>query len=239
MDDFSGRKVPRTGEKDPVQAATRDAGRSTSGLICINVAAPDARRMRMFMQKRAPMMAGMIDSLREEHRNFGKLLDVLEGEIELTSVGGDPDWNVLHAIASYFCEYPDRGHHPKEDAVFRRLQARFPEAARPVGDLLGEHQEVRLRVQRFRDHIQSIFLEDVLPRERLVGAARAFMDAEWRHMQREEEMFYPLAEKHLAEYDWQWIGSQLRSERDLQFRQGIEQVFQIVRNSQLARESSN
>jgi hemerythrin-like domain-containing protein len=184
-------------------------------------------------------MAGMIDSLREEHRNFAKLLDVLEREIERIAATGDPDWNVLHAVAGYFCEYPDRSHHPKEDAVFRRLQVKFPELAKWVGGLLREHLEVRLRVQRFRDHIQSIFLEDVLPRENLVNSARAFLDAERRHMKREEEIFFPVAEKLLAEDDWQWIGSQLRSERDLLLSEGVEQVFQVVRDSQLAREPNN
>jgi hemerythrin-like domain-containing protein len=193
----------------------------------------------MFVQKGAPMTAAMIDSLREEHRNFAELLDVLEREIERTAVAGNPEWNVLHTIACYFCEYPDRSHHPREDAVFRRLQVKFPELAKLVGDLLKEHLEVRLRVQRFRDHIQSIFLEDVLPRERLIDSARAFIDAERRHMKREEEIFFPVAEKLLAEDDWQWIGSQLRSERDPQFRQGIEQIFQVVRDSLLARESSS
>src|SRR5579863_1736179 len=118
-------------------------------------------------KKGTPQMAGIIDSLRAEHRNIAKLLDVLERELDRAAVAGDPDWSVLHGVASYFCDYPDRCHHPKEDAVFSRLAAKFPGKARSVGDLLGEHQAVRLRAQRFRDHIQSIFLEDVLPRETL------------------------------------------------------------------------
>ena len=176
-------------------------------------------------------MAAIIDSLRKDHRNIARLLDMLEREIEMAAAAGNPDWSLLHGIATYFCDYPDRCHHPKEDAVFRRLQARFPVEAAPIGDLLREHQEVRLRVQRFRDHLQSIFLEDVLPREKLVGAARAFIDAERRHMKREEEIFFPLAERLLTDEDWQGIGWRLSSELDPLFMADAEREFEAVRNA--------
>lgn len=204
-------------------------------LICINVTAPAAGTMSV-CKKGTSQMAVLINSLREEHRNIAKLLDILEREIERAAMAGDPDWNVLHGIVSYFCDYPDRCHHPKEDAIFSRLQARNPDSASAIGDLHGEHQAVRLRAQRFRDHIQSIFLEDVLPRERLVGSARAFIDAERRHMMKEEEMFFPLAEKLLSEEDWQAIESQLGSELDPLLRASVEQEYQAVRDALYARE---
>jgi hemerythrin-like domain-containing protein len=176
----------------------------------------------------------IIETLREEHRNITKLLDVLEREIELAAVASDPDWDVLNGIANYFCEYPDRCHHPKEDTIFERLQAKFPEEARSIGDLLREHRDVRLRVQRFRGHIQSIFLEDVLPREELIGSARAFIDAERRHMMKEQNIFFPAAEKLLVEEDWKWIESQLQNELDPLFQESVEHEFATVRERLLA-----
>ncbi len=175
-------------------------------------------------------MTDIIDTLREEHRNIAKLLDILQREIESAAVSSNPDWDVLQGIADYFCAYPDRCHHPKEDAIYRRLQAKFPGEAKSIGDLLREHQDVRSCVQRFRGQIQAIFLEDVLPRERLIGSARAFIDAERQHMMKEEEIFFPAAERFLVEEDWQWIKSRLRSELDPLFAESVEHEFKAVRD---------
>jgi len=176
-------------------------------------------------------MARMIDTLREEHLNIEKLLDVLGRETDLAATAGNPDWNLLHAITRYLCDYPDRCHHPKEDAILARMQAKFPEKAKTIGDLLRERQEVRLRAQRFRDLVQSVFFEDVLPREKLVGAARAFINAERRHMMKEEAIFFPVAEKLLAEEDWQEIKSQLQNRPDLLSMASTAREFQAVRDA--------
>jgi hemerythrin-like domain-containing protein len=179
-------------------------------------------------------MPGTIATLRGEHRNIAKLLDVLEHEMELAAGASNPDWDILNGIANYFCDYPDRCHHPKEDAVFRQLQERFPQEARSIGDLLKEHQEVRLRAQRFRGHIQSIFLEDVLPREKLIESARAFIHAERRHMLKEEEIFFPAAERLLKDEDWTRIEMQLRNERDPLFEECVEHEYESLRDQLLA-----
>ena len=174
----------------------------------------------------------ILEALRQEHRNTAELLDVLEHEI--ASLAGDPDWDVINGIANYFCDYPDRCHHPKEDTIFRRLQALFPEQAISIGNLLSEHQEVRLRAERFRGHVQSIFLEAVFPREELIASARGFIDAERLHMMKEEKMFLPAAEKLLVKEDWKWIESQLQSEFDPLFQESIERDFETLRDQLLA-----
>jgi hemerythrin-like domain-containing protein len=161
-------------------------------------------------------------------------LDAFEHEVGLVATASDPDWDVLHGIAKYFCDYPDRCHHPKEDAVFRQLQVKFPDEARSIGDLSREHKDVHSRVQRFRDHIQSIFRDAIVPRDGFIGAARTFVDAERQHMRKEEQIFFPLAEKLLVREDWQQVEAQLRAEHDPLFGDDIEQEFRIVRDRLLA-----
>ncbi len=182
-------------------------------------------------------MTSIIETLREEHRNISRLLDAFEREVGLVAVVSDPDWEVLHGIANYFCDYPDRCHHPKEDAVFRQLQVKFPDEARSVGNLPREHKDVHSRVQRFRDHLQSIFRDSIVSRDGFIGAARTFIDAERQHMRREEQVFFPLAEKLLVQEDWQKVETQLRAEHDPLFGDDIEQEFRIVRDRLLAWEA--
>lgn len=159
----------------------------------------------------AQQMANTIEDLREDHRKIVKLLNTLELEIELAASAADPDWDVLRETANYFCEFVDRYHHPKEDAVYRRLAAGFSEQAASIGDLMAEHRDVHARVHLFRGNIQAMFLDAIMARDRLVNAGKKFIEAERLHMQKEEELFFPVAERVLTQDDWAEIEANLKS----------------------------
>ncbi len=57
-------------------------------------------------------MTALIPVLRREHKNIARLLDTLEHQIGLLEKEARPDYDVLQDIAEYFCDYPDRCHHP-------------------------------------------------------------------------------------------------------------------------------
>ena len=48
----------------------------------------------------------IIERLSREHRNLEKLLAILERELEIFDRGDRPDYQVIHAIISYFEVYP-------------------------------------------------------------------------------------------------------------------------------------
>ena len=58
----------------------------------------------------------VVDTLREEHRNIARLLRALEHQVAIFSNADAPDYDVIVGVADYFLDYPDRCHHPKEDA---------------------------------------------------------------------------------------------------------------------------
>jgi hemerythrin-like domain-containing protein len=83
----------------------------------------------------------IIERLSQEHLNIEKLLAILERELEVFDRGDRADYEVIHAVISYFEVYPEVYHHPQEDLVFAKLRARDPAAAAKVGDLAREHQK--------------------------------------------------------------------------------------------------
>jgi hemerythrin-like domain-containing protein len=175
-------------------------------------------------------MTSLIQALLEEHRNIRRLLSLLDHQVGLLAMGADPDYDLLQGVANYFCDYPDRCHHPKEDAVFRQLQARDPAGAARVGDLAREHREAHARVRRFRDHIQAIFRNEIVPREAAVTAAQSFVNAEREHMKMEEEVFFPIAARALNEEDWRTVDGNLRAMQDPLFGDIVEEEFRGLRN---------
>lgn len=184
-------------------------------------------------------MTSVLETLHAEHRNISRLLNAMENQIERLGTGNSPDFDLLQSIANYFCDYPDRCHHPKEDAVFRQLQLRHPREAETVGDLAKEHRDAYARVRRFRDNIQAIFRDEILPRDSVLSAGRSFIDAEREHMKMEEELFFPLAASVLDEEDWQTIDDNLRQRQDPLFGEFVEEEFKILREFLLNWERDN
>jgi len=182
-------------------------------------------------------MPGMLRVLKEEHRNARRLLGMLDHNVGLLANGVDPDYELLLAVSGWFCEYPDRCHHPKEDALFHHLREKDPLAS-AVCDLAREHRDARARVGRFRDTIQALFREAVVPREKIVGAARSFIDAEREHMKMEEDVLFPLAMRTFDEGDWHKVEAAIDAARDPLFGVTVEEDFRLVHEALLAFEGT-
>src|SRR6476620_11823576 len=59
-----------------------------------------------------------------DHVNFARLLNLLEGEVDLLHDAGSPHYQLMLDIMYYMTHYSAVLHHPKEDLVFARLNAR-------------------------------------------------------------------------------------------------------------------
>lgn len=172
-------------------------------------------------------MALVIETLREEHRDIARLLDALEHQIDVFERADEPDYDVIRGVADYFLEFPDRCHHPKEDQVFARLKAADPKAAAEIGDLPSEHRLVHERIGRFARDLQALLGETDIARDVVVDAARQFIEAERRHMQMEEERFFPLAEKALTAEDWSILDRALAQSADPRFGDSAARLKQL------------
>jgi hemerythrin-like domain-containing protein len=184
-------------------------------------------------------MTSVIATLHEDHKNIARLLNAMENQIEKLAMASNPDYDLLLLIANYFCDYPDRCHHPKEDTIFRQLQATHPAEAATVGDLAKEHRDAYARVRRFRENIQAIFRDEILSRDSVITAGRSFINAEREHMKMEEELLFPLAASVLDEEDWKSIEGRLHQRQDPLFGEFVEEEFRILREFLLDWEREN
>jgi hemerythrin-like domain-containing protein len=131
-------------------------------------------------------MIRIIETLLEEHRNIEELLLVLERELNVFDRDEWPDYEIIQAIISYFQDYPDCCHHPKEDMVFEKLKARDPVAVESIGDLEAEHQNERQRLCRVADTIRNILTGRDVQRQTFDDIMRDFIKHERKQMEMEE-----------------------------------------------------
>jgi hemerythrin-like domain-containing protein len=174
-------------------------------------------------------MTKIIEILREEHRNIEELLLVLEQELNVFDRNEQPDYEILQAVISYFQDYPDCCHHPKEDMIFEKLKARDPVAAGGVGDLEAEHQNEGKRLQRVAQMIRSILTHHEVLRPTFDDIMRDFIEHERKHMEMEERVLFPAAVNALQPEDWAGIDAIWSEKKDTMFNVAIEEKCQSLR----------
>jgi hemerythrin-like domain-containing protein len=147
-------------------------------------------------------MTAVIEVLRREHCNIERLLCVLERQLNVFDRGGRPDYEIFQAVIEYFKDYPDSCHHPKEDLIFEKLQARNPLAAEMVGDLQAEHRKEAARLERIAQVVDAVLGDQDFVRLDVDAIIRDFIDHERQHMVMEERTVFPAALKALLPADW-------------------------------------
>jgi hemerythrin-like domain-containing protein len=157
-----------------------------------------------------------IRMMRDEHRS---ITAVLHGLQHLARSALDPAlrprFEVFRAMIHYIDAFPERLHHPKEEAyLFARLVERAPASLPLVERLRAEHVEGAERIRSLARLLAEF--EVSWPR-----GARAFASAiddyaafHWRHMRAEEEELLPLAERALTAEDWRAIGEAFAGDDD-------------------------
>ncbi len=180
-------------------------------------------------------MADLIGTLREDHDNARRLLDLLEHEADAFAAGEDADFDVIEGVIDYFRGYLDAYHHPLEDRIVARLKGAAPDRMQAVDDLLRQHQTLRRALHDVADDLDKMHIEVEMPRSRIVDGLKGFAQAYRSHMAGEEADFFPLAEAVLGAADWQAIQTEMTGQHDPLF--GGREGFDGLRKRLLAADS--
>ncbi|MGZ5183839.1 MAG: universal stress protein [Caldimonas sp.] len=149
--------------------------------------------------------------LRDEHRSLAAVLHALLAQVEAVP----PNPALLRAMLFYVEQFPERLHHPKEDAyLFHRLRRRTPNYDTLLDELHAQHAAGALQFVELRR------LLDSGDGPALVQAVRAFAQAQWRHMRDEEQLVLPAASLHLRPDDWREIAAAFAANADPRFGAG-------------------
>ncbi|MFQ5562417.1 MAG: hemerythrin domain-containing protein [Parvularculaceae bacterium] len=150
-------------------------------------------------------MRTIIDDLKKDHRRFERFLGWYEHEIAKLSGGGTPNYELLRLLSEYFSLFPDELHHKKEDMVYDVLAGYAAECCEAIHDLREEHVMISKLAGDFAREVEAVLNEQELPVALLIKSARDYVDAMWKHMREEEEVFFPQAIKRLKDEDWRHI----------------------------------
>jgi hemerythrin-like domain-containing protein len=145
----------------------------------------------------------------QEHRNFRRLLDVLEEQVDTLGNAGQPNYDLMLDVVHYMTHYPDLFHHPKEDLALDRIASRDPSATGLVRDLHRQHRAIASSGHALREMLDAVVAGAVLPREHLLKPARAYIRHFRVHLDMEEAEMFPLTERVLNSEDWRDIDARV------------------------------
>jgi len=157
-----------------------------------------------------------IRTIQDEHRS---LAAVLHGMLHLVHAirdrGARPDFKVLGAMVYYIDAFPERFHHPKEDAyLFHFLRIRHPAAIPLLDRLQGEHRAGAERIRTLEQALARYQQGGPPEFPAFLAAVEDYAQFHWQHMRAEEDEVLPLARKHLAAADWEAIDAAFAGHTD-------------------------
>lgn len=164
-----------------------------------------------------------------EHKTFGELLSLIDGQRRNLDNGDPVDIQLLQSVAEYFRSYPDDCHHPIEDLVLRRLRLRDPAAVPDPEKLTREHQELAHLTKLMATTIQATASNGNAPTPELGEIMEQFVERYRIHMSMEEEHFFPSAHRALNEEDWAEIDFGVFDRDDPLYDSSTEARFERLR----------
>jgi hemerythrin-like domain-containing protein len=147
-----------------------------------------------------PVMNSCIESMVREHEVIVGVLASLQAMVDLLAAGGTAPRSDVAEFARFFGDFADKCHHGKEeDRLFvTMVEAGFPQEAGPIAVMLAEHGAGREEVRGLREVGAGTGPLSEAEKARVVGYARQFVPLLYAHIQKENNILYPMAQNAIA-----------------------------------------
>lgn len=145
----------------------------------------------------------ILNRLRQDHRDFYRLYEIVENSIEGGTFDPESDYLLLADVVRFMTDYLDRFHHPLEETIFGQLLDKHPDAKETLEELEQQHNEIA--------HAGKLLLRQVeragdprAPRDssKLIERWKMFCEKLRNHVEMEEATLLPMAETAFSFTVW-------------------------------------
>ena len=157
-----------------------------------------------------------LQTIRDEHASLAAMLQSMRLMVEKGPYDDHRQFfNVLRAMLFYIDEFPERLHHPKEsNLLFPKVVKRAPKTMGAVDKLEGDHMRSE---KAARDPQHLLLAWELLGPGRRAAFEEAmgqYIDAYLEHMNLEENVILPEAERCFSEEDWRLLDAAFAENAD-------------------------
>lgn len=163
------------------------------------------------MNKNSPL-----EQFYEEHRAISAVLHGMQYLVRQHKERGKTlDPRVMRAMLYYLDVFPEREHHPKEEAIlFAALRKRTHEADEALDELARQHASGESAIRNLEQDLLRYESGGEAEFPAFADAVERFVENYWAHMRIEEHEVMPLARKHLTAEDWKAAEQAFASRKD-------------------------
>ena len=142
--------------------------------------------------------------LMDEHQSLAAIIHAIRHLIGEIGAGRlQPDYKLLQAMVHYLDAYPEKRHHPKEDAyLFGPLKLKTTAAHEALARLGREHAESDGRIKALEAALGQYVTGEAGGFDAFKAAFEAYADFYREHMLLEEREVLPLILQHFTAQDW-------------------------------------
>lgn len=171
-------------------------------------------------------MEAILEKLHQDHINFDRLLNVLEGQLHLLEDCEVSDLDTTLDAVRYMKEYPDYVHHPMENTIFEYFLEHYDHTHEHIQGLLVEHDDMPLLTDRLFEALQNALAGFPQEREELCTILGEYISVQRKHIDREEAHVYPMLNSRLDKKDWQQIDRAIAEVEDPLFGKDVHESYQ-------------
>ena len=141
-----------------------------------------------------------IEILLQEHRVIERVLYALEIAADHLDRGHPVRAGFFLEAAEFIAGFADGCHHRKEEGVLfdAMVVSGVPATGGPIDMMLDEHQQARALTRQLRDGALRLEASDADAPPQIVRAARRYVALLRDHIEKEDEMLFPMADEMLT-----------------------------------------
>lgn len=164
----------------------------------------------------------------EEHNAIKVMLQIIEKINKAIESGKKLDANDLEKVVSLIQEFADACHHRKEEGfLFPAMeQAGIPRQGGPIGVMLQDHEQGRNYVKGMKEALKN--MDDPQNRKQFVEEASGYVRLLKQHIDKEDNILYPTAEKKLSKTSMQKLIEEFERVEREETGEGIHEKYHQV-----------
>lgn len=137
----------------------------------------------------------------KEHRVIERMLVILSKASDRLASGQDVDPKLYVQAVDFLKNFADKCHHTKEEKLlFEKMMERGVSGeVGPIAVMMREHQDGRAHVKKLDELSKEKMTEKT--KEGLIESSSTYVDLLSKHIQKEDNVLYPLANQILGKTD--------------------------------------
>jgi len=154
--------------------------------------------------------------IRGEHHTLAAVINALEHvAVDMAAGKLTPDYKLLWSILYYIEEFPERLHHPKEDAVlFPRIRARTHDIDSTLDELGRQHVSSRPHLDQLKTLLGRMEADIPGTLPEFAQKVAVYASFHWKHMAQEESVVLPKASEVFSAEDWTEVAASFAENKD-------------------------